>query len=74
MKTMKTTVSDKMCKHKFEPRYHSEYTTKIADCLASTDAKFDINCYASGGEVFLKKQTYIWDICPKCGQTRRLGS
>lgn len=55
----------KECKHKFQPRYNRKWSTDIKD-VAGTIAKWD----NLNGMAYLQKETYIYDICIKCGETK----
>ncbi len=52
----------KPCKHKFQARYDKVWTTDFAEaikCMASAELV--------GDEPYLKSQTYIHDVCVRCG-------
>ncbi len=55
----------KECRHKFQPRYSREWSTDVAD-VANTVSKWS----GLDGRAYLKKETYVYDICIKCGKTR----
>ncbi|KKK90489.1 hypothetical protein LCGC14_2722500 [marine sediment metagenome] len=52
----------KECKHKFEPRYSKEWSTDVKDTVSSKAAWRGLD-----GRAYLKKETYVCDICIKCG-------
>ncbi len=55
----------KECKHHFQPRYNREWSTDIKDVV-----KFKAKWKNLDGRAYLQKETYICDICIKCGETR----
>ena len=54
----------RQCKHKFQPRYNREWSTAIKDVVTAGVSK------ASGlyGDAYLQKETYVYDICIRCGE------
>ncbi len=55
------------CKHKFQPRYSKEWSTILTDMCGH---KVKANRIADEALTpYLKKETYIHDICVKCGTT-----
>lgn len=53
------------CRHKFQPRYDKEWSTALQDCIASNRIK-NAN-FKNMEEPYLRKETYVFDICIKCG-------
>ena len=55
----------KKCKHKFQPRYNRKWSTDVNDVVKHCG-------HAKGlyGEPYLKEETYIHDICVKCGEIK----
>lgn len=53
------------CKHKFQPRYDKVWSTALNDIGQSSE----IRLKSFSNEPYLKTQTYIYDICVKCGET-----
>ena len=59
-------MNNKPCKHKFEPRYDKEYTTPFTEMMVhGYQAK---KLYDTVNIPYLKKCTYVHDICKKCGK------
>ncbi len=59
----------KQCKHKFQPRYDEVWSTYFLDA-AEHGQEFKVK-YEGGATLkpYMKKKTYICDICVKCGAT-----
>ena len=53
------------CKHKFQPRYSREWLTDVRDVVKSKAAWNGLD-----GNAYLRKETYIYDICVKCGEIK----
>ncbi len=54
------------CRHKYRPRYSRTWSTDLLDlvtCRASRGKNLT-------GEPYLQKETYICDICVKCGDKK----
>jgi hypothetical protein len=63
---------DKPCKHQYQPRYNRTYTTLAIELLSKLNGTATIPPSAS--EPFVKTETYIHDICVKCGDTKEAKS
>ena len=59
--------STSVCKHKFEPRYDEEYSTGLNDVVESQHRSTELDVGGAVCTSYLKKRTYIHDICVKCG-------
>lgn len=57
----------KQCKHKFQPRYDRKWSTALNDLLACHEAIKMVE--APSNTPYLKEETYVFDICVKCGNT-----
>ncbi len=57
------------CRHKFKPRYDREWTTTLADIIKRPNLKRFKLSEGCDSDIYLKKETYIYDICVKCGKT-----
>jgi len=55
----------KECKHKFKARYDKEWSTCLRDIIISGR---NVKRVKNGDEPYLQKETYIYDICVKCGK------
>lgn len=55
------------CKHKFRPRYNRKWSTLMNDIVTKGISVDHMKGYP--GEPYLKEETYIYDICMKCGTT-----
>ena len=55
----------KECKHKFKPRYNKEWSNTLVEILKTPGLK---KCSGGDDKIYLKKETYIYDICVKCGK------
>lgn len=58
-------------KHKFRPRYDEEYSSLTEEnlkLLAKTGGKISNSASPLMCERSLKRKTYIYDICIKCGK------
>ena len=58
----------KECKHNFQPRYNREWSTDILDVVTAKQGRWT----GLDGLSYLRKETYVYDICVKCGETRWL--
>ena len=56
----------KECKHKFKPRYNKEWTSPVVEIMKTPGLRKISG--AQDSEIYLKKETYIYDICVKCGK------
>ena len=57
------------CKHKYQPRYSRKWSTAIKDVLATLNGKFSGKVI--NPDPYLQEETYIHDICVKCGDIRK---
>lgn len=53
------------CKHTFQPRYNREWSTDVRDVAKSKAGWRNLD-----GKAYLRKETYLYDICIKCGEKR----
>jgi hypothetical protein len=65
----------KECKHEFQPRYSKIWTTVAEEATKAlnpaTAGKTKI--HSASQTPYLKSETYVYDICVKCGATRQSG-
>jgi len=54
----------KECKHKFRPRYDRVWTTVVGEIIARGGK---VTKAYDGLEPYVKSETYVHDICVKCG-------
>ena len=60
----------KECKHRFQPRYNREWSTMMKDIVSSKNELKANASHCNPSEPYLFRETYIYDICVKCGETR----
>lgn len=59
-----------MCKpgkHRFYPRYDRKWSTPMNDIVSSN--KNVTKVHGKANDSYLKEETYVFDICVRCGQT-----
>ncbi len=57
-----------MCKsdkHKFQPRFDRKWSTPMNDIVSSD--KNVTKVHGGSNDSYLKEQTYVRDVCVKCG-------
>lgn len=62
------------CKHEFQPRYDEKWTTAFKEVIKSNSGigvKYEGNGKGIT-EPYLNERTYIYDICVKCGEIKKL--
>lgn len=55
----------KKCNHKFQPRYNRKWSTDIQEVVKSKVAWEGLD-----GRAYLQEETYVCDICIKCGEKK----
>ena len=58
-------IKRRECKHNFQPRYNREWSTDVRDVANTTSRWRNLN-----GRAYLQKETYLHDICIKCGKKK----
>ena len=59
----------KPCKHNYKPRYSREYQTPFAEALKETNGDLDFK--SGDNDPYCCKETYVHDICVKCGDIKK---
>lgn len=58
----------KKCRHKYKPRYNRKWTTVLEQVI---DKLKEFKLPNSAGTPYMCEETYIYDICVKCGDVKK---
>ena len=53
-------------KHKFKPRYNRKWSTTFTDAIKGSVSGNEI---IASTKPYLQEETYVQDVCVKCGET-----